>query len=403
MPANFKIIINYSENDNNPSIDSGKGWIDNFQRFLALMLHQVIGSKPELVVVPGGQSIPEGGLDSADVMICVISQYFIDSPECLDTLESFYQKTRNAKSEAEQIFKVMKSPVPVQEQPMRLREMTGYEMFHFDEETQEAEEFKSYLEAEESQREFWMKMVDLVYDIHETFIELKEKVTKDRIQPLGLKKTVFLAETAQDLTIQRNIIKRELQRFGFRVLPAQALPHNAELLEKQVAEDLKASNLSIHLIGSSYGTVPDGSQLSVVDIQNRLASEWSKELKESKKRQDETVRFIWISPNLRAASEKQMAFVENVKRDFSSLEGAEILQTPLEDFKNIIREELFSENLRSSYRMHLGEENGDDSQKVYLIHDRVDKSSVDPIREEIEKLGYKVIEPSFKGNLLDLR
>ena len=286
---------------------------------------------------------------------------------------------------------------------MRLREMIGYEMFHFDEETQEAEEFQAYMGEEESQREFWMKMVDLVYDIHEIYIERKEKITQDMIRPIGDRKTVYLAETAQDLTIQRNIIKRELLRFGFKVLPVRALPPTAEQIEKQVKKDLKESSLSIHLVGSSYGMVPDGSQHSTVDIQNQIAAEWSKKIHEDKKREDETVRFIWISPNLRAASERQLTFVENVKRDITSLEGEEILQTPLEDFKNIIREELFAESHRSSYRMHKVEENGDDKQKVYIIHDQVDKPAVEPIKEHIKKLGYSVLKPSFKGNLLDLR
>ena len=158
-------------------------------------------------------------------------------------------------------------------------------------------------------------MVDLVYDIHETYIGLKGKNTQDKIRPIGDKKTVYLAETAQDLTIQRNIIKRELQRFGFNVLPARALPPTAEQIEKQVKKDLKESSLSIHLVGSSYGAVPDGAQRSTVDIQNQIAADWSKKIREKKNREDDTVRFIWISPNLRAASERQMTFVENVKRD----------------------------------------------------------------------------------------
>jgi hypothetical protein len=403
MPTNFKLILNYSESDNTPSIDSGKGWIDNFQRFLALMLHQVIGSKPQIVLAPGGQAMAKGEIDNSDAMVCIISPNFLDSPECLDSLESFYQKSRNEESTQEQIFKVMKSPMSIQEQPMRLREMIGYEMFHFDEETQEAEEFQAQMGEEESQREFWMKMVDLVYDIHETYIGLKGKNTQDKIRPIGDKKTVYLAETAQDLTIQRNIIKRELQRFGFNVLPARALPPTAEQIEKQVKKDLKESSLSIHLVGSSYGAVPDGAQRSTVDIQNQIAADWSKKIREKKNREDDTVRFIWISPNLRAASERQMTFVENVKRDIASLEGAEILQTPLEDFKNIIREELFADSHKSSYRMHRVEENGDDKQKVYIIHDKVDQPSVDPIKNQIEKLGYSVLAPSFQGNLLDLR
>ena len=105
---------------------------------------------------------------------------------------------------------------------------------------------------------------------------------------------------------------------------------------------------------------------------------------------------------MRAAGERQLTFIENVKRDVSALEGAEILQTPLEDFKNIIREELFSGKEKSIHSSRLGDDSGS-AQKVYLIHDRIDQSSVEPIKDQIEKMGYNVLEPSFKGNLLDLR
>ena len=94
MPANFKVLINYSENDNNPSIDSGKGWVDSFSRFLNLMLHQVIGSKPEIVLLSGTEAIAAQMIEGADAMVCIISPYFIDNPNCLDALEDFYLKSR---------------------------------------------------------------------------------------------------------------------------------------------------------------------------------------------------------------------------------------------------------------------------------------------------------------------
>ena len=166
---------------------------------------------------------------------------------------------------------------------------------------------------------------------------------------------------------------------------------------------MNVCSLAIHLIGSSFGHAPEGTQKSIIDIQNRLASEWSRVNQEKNKTKDETMRFIWISPNLRAAGERQLTFIENVKRDVSALEGAEILQTPLEDFKNIIREELFSEKEKSVLSRRMADDNGDSAQKVYLIHDRVDQSSIAPIKNQIEKMGYSVLEPSFKGNLLDLR
>lgn len=398
MPANFKVLINYSENDNNPSIDSGKGWVDSFNRFLNLMLHQVIGSKPEIVLLSGTEAIAEQMIEGADAMVCIISPYFIDNPNCLDALEDFYLKSRE--KEAQRVFKVLKAPVKIKDQPVRLRELIGYDMFHYDDETQEAEEFKPYL-GQDSEREFWMKMVDLVYDVHETYL-IGKGVDLRRVRPIQDRKAVYLAETAHDLTIQRNIIKRELQRYGFRVLPIYALPPSYDDVEKQIKKNLEQCSLTIHLIGTSYGEIPDGSTKSVIDIQNSLAVEWSTELRKNSKIKNKIYRFIWIVPDLRAASEKQLTFIENIKRDIAALEGAEILQLPLEDFKNIVRDELFSTGDKSDMQ-YVPEDENDNARNVYLIHDQVDKESVEPIKEEIQNMGYNVLEPSFEGDLLNLR
>lgn len=273
-------------------------------------------------------------------------------------------------------------------------------MFHYDDETHEAEEFKPYL-GQDSDREFWMKMVDLVYDIHETYL-IDMGVDLRRVRPIQDRKAVYLAETAHDLTIQRNIIKRELQRYGFRVLPTYALPPSYDDVEKQVNTDLEQCSLTIHLIGTSYGEIPEGSTKSVIDIQNSLAVEWSTELRKNSKIKNKIYRFIWIAPDLRAASEKQLTFIENVKRDIASLEGAEILQLPLQDFKNIVRDELFSTGDKSGIQ-YAPEDENDNARNVYLIHDQVDNESVEPIKEEIQNMGYNVLIPSFEGDLLDLR
>ncbi len=397
MPAKFKVLINYSENDNNPNIETGKGWVDSFNRYLSLMLRQVIGSKPEIIQTQGGDQISEGVIASTNAMVCLISPYFLENSDCIDMLENFHQESRS-ESGTQRIFKVMKSPIRIKDQPMRLRAIVGYDMFHYDEDNQEATEFSSQL-GPDSEREFWMKMVDIVYDLNEAYLSTIGKDQKSTIRPISERKSVFLAETGHDMTIQRNIIKRELQRYGFIVLPEHALPPNNDDIINQVKSDLGKCSLAIHLIGTTYGEIPDGGEKSLVDLQNQLASEWCIEQKASAK---EAKRFIWIAPNLRAASEKQLTFIENIKRDIAALEGAEILQTPLEDFKNIIREELFG--TKKGIFSFLEESNSSDKkQKVYLIHDQVDRASVEPLISEIETMGYTVLEPNFKGDLLDMR
>jgi hypothetical protein len=149
--------------------------------------------------------------------------------------------------------------------------------------------------------------------------------------------------------------------------------------------------MSIHLIGSAYGEIPEGEERSIVDLQNRLAAEKSQRVgKES------FSRLIWISPTLVNASERQKSFIENLKRDVEAQEGAEILQTPLEDFKNIMREEL----IEAPEKQALSDTGG---KSIYLVHDRIDHNEIRPLVDAIEKNGYQVLMPEFNGELLDLR
>ncbi|MEQ9414139.1 MAG: hypothetical protein RIF39_09930, partial [Cyclobacteriaceae bacterium] len=128
-------------------------------------------------------------------------------------------------------------------------------------------------------------------------------------------------------------------------------------------------------------------------IQNQLAAELSIA---KKSRSEDFSRLIWISPNLKNASDRQKSFVDTIKRDVDAQEGAEILQNPLEDFKNIMREELLESNERTTHE----ESNG---KSIYLVHDRVDEQAVKPYREAIEKNGFNVVEPVFEGDLLTVR
>jgi len=287
------------------------------------------------------------------------------------------------------VFKVFKTPLTLQEQPPRLRELIGYEMYQLDNETGEVREYTDYFSSD-AERQYWMKMVDLAYDIYDTLAGLRGN-EKTEVKNMHRRKTIYLAETGHDLSVQRNIIKRELQRHGYIVLPNKTLPDNITEFERIVRKDIDESNLSIHLVGSAYGEIPGGADRSIVDLQNRYAAEKSHRVSK-----EQFTRLIWISPSLVNASERQKAFIENIKRDTEAQEGAEILQTPLEDFKNIVREELIDAPEKRS----LDDTGG---KSVYLVHDKVDANDVKPIIEAIEKSGYKVLTPEFDGELLDLR
>ena len=390
MTQPIDVLIAFAEKDNEKKSAQELGWVSQFKKFLELMLFQVLGQKPNIVLKEEFDSVTASTLDSAAVLVAILSKDFAASGRCLDTVESFYKATSSAK--VNRIFKVMKAPIALQDQPPRLRHLIGYDMFQLDSETGLMKEYADFF-SEEAEKQYWMKMVDLAYDIHEVLLFQKEGQSEAGVKNIFKRKAIYLAETGHDLSVQRNIIQRELLRHGYIVLPNQTLPTQLDELERMVKKDLEQCSLSIHLIGSAYGEIPNGAEQSIVDIQNRLAAEQSSE---KKKLKEDFSRLIWISPNLKNASDRQRSFIESIKRDVSVQEGAEILQNPLEDFKNIMREELIESQERTSREEYAG-------QAIYLLHDRVDNQAVKPFREAIEKNGFKVIEPVFEGDLMDVR
>lgn len=388
MTFDVDVLITFAQKDNETASKNDTGWITHFKKFLELMLYQVLGTKPNILLKDEFDSVTASTMDNVAVLVAVLSKDFVQSGRCLDTVESFNKIASSSK--ANRVFKVMKSPLLLTEQPPKLRELLGYDMFQIDTETGLMKEYSDFF-SQEAEKQYWMKMVDLAYDIHESLLFLREG-TKSEVKNLFRRKTIYLAETGHDISVQRNIIKRELQRHGYMVLPRQTLPNNGVELERIVKKDLEECSLSIHLIGSAYGEIPEGADRSVVDIQNRLAAELSVVKRQNK---EDFSRLIWISPNLKNASDRQRAFIDNIRRDIEAQEGAEILQNPLEDFKNIMREELL-EAQDKEYEDYQGK-------AIYLVHDRIDESEVRPFKEAIEKSGFKVLLPAFEGDLLDVR
>lgn len=391
MVFDIDVLIVFAEKDNEANKNE-LGWVSQFKKFLELMLNQVLGEKSKILLKAEFDNMTSPKLDNAGVVISILSKDFIESGKCLDHVESFFKAVEGSRKTSNRVFKVFKTPLAAQEQPPRLRDLIGYDMYQLDSDSGEIREYTDYFSTE-AERQYWMKMVDLAYDIYDSLIQIKDDSSKTEVKNIYKRKTIYLAETGHDLSVQRNIIKRELQRHGYVVLPNQTLPGSFNDLEKIVRRDLAESNLSIHLIGSAYGEIPTGTDRSVVDIQNKLAAEKSVQAKDSKA---DFTRLIWISPTLTNASEKQKGFIENIKRDVEAQEGAEILQTPLEDFKNIMREEL----VESAERKTSEEKDG---RSVYLMHDRVDVNDVKPIREVLEKAGFHVLVPQFEGELLEVR
>lgn len=411
MELNNKIYLCYSEEDNR-SVEKGlKGWVSNFYKFLTTFLSQISDVEKEVILLPD-EEIARADFDTAAAVIVICTENLAHSGDCVSKLKEFGARAKASGNlfvgEVPRIFKVHKRPF---NEPMEcLADFEGfisYDFYMIDPLTGEAHEFTRFFGGD-AERSYWMKLVDMAYDLDHVLKGASVPDARQEAPDVPRDNTVYLASTGVDMVIRRDIIKRELIRHGYKVLPQRTLPKDVALLEQQVKEDLANCRLSIHLVGEDYGYKPEGSDFSVVDIQNRIAAAHTQEMLEHNETAMEKrpfSRLIWVSPDLNNVSERQKIFIENLKSDAGATEEAEVLQTPLSDLKAIIREELvtggrFKKRMENEARSR---HDGQDGKVIYLIQDKRDTGEIATIKNCLEEKGYLVVTPSYEGDLKNIR
>jgi hypothetical protein len=413
MSSNRTIALIYSEKDD-ALIEGGvKGWVTNFHKFLSTLMYQITRENPEIKLI-NESNFSVVDLDGYNVILAVLTSNLAKEKVIVKALNSHGKKLKDqnrlAADGVARMFKILKRPFDPDEYLNELEDLLTYDFYLVDPLTGDPQEFTRFF-GTDAERSYWMKLVDMAYDINHV-LHAKENIDgSGGYETIPREKTVYLASTGVDMVIQRDIIKRELLRHGYKILPDHSLPKEAKALDRMVRDDLDRCRLSIHLVGEDYGYKPRGSELSVVDIQNRIASdhtyqmvEKNKEAKENEKKPFS--RLIWVSPDLKNVTERQKIFIEDLKSDAAALEEAEVLQIPLQELKTIIREELVSGgrfNLRRDIK-GLDQQNKDEKTKmIYLIADKRDVNDINDLQSYLKDQGFNVVSPSYEGDLVDLR
>jgi len=407
MKLKREILICYASRDDDPLEGDQRGWVSNFHRFFVSLLSQIHKEVPEVKLV-NEDGIKEADLDSAAVTIIIETKALTENGTFLKKFNDFGKKAKKEKSllvdGLSRVLKVHKAPFEDEGDLSEFQHQISYDFFMIDPLSGEAVEFRRFF-GNDAERGYWMKLIDMAYDVSK-ILQTTTKTAKTKEEDIPYEKTVYLASTGVDILIQRDVVKRELIRHGYKVLPDHILPKEAKLLQSMVREDLHKCRLSIHMVGEDYGYRPTGSDLSVVDIQNRLASEHTKALAEhNEKAKDKKLfsRLVWLSPDLANVTERQKIFIEDLKSEAATLDEAEVLQITLQELKGIIREELmtggrFKVAENQSYNVK-----DDGSKVIYLIHDKEDEKGSRPLQDYLTKQGYRVVAPSFDGDLVDIR
>jgi hypothetical protein len=389
------IFISYRHLDNKP-VSGEFGWIDDFTLKLKTQLGFKLGYDPVIwrdKKLGGADYFADvimRELQQSKILISILSPGYISprSEWCMRELEEFYGFAQEGiglmVGEKSRCIRVVKSFLEREQYPIQLQEQLGYEFYKKDEESERPEDF-SYLEGGDHYHRYLKKIDDLAYDLSKI---LKAFEQPQPPQLTDIEHTVFLAEVTSDGTEHRDSIRSELLSRGFRVLPDRDLPDTAAEYEQTVAEQLKQSRLSIHLIGDRYGSTLEGDEEhSFVHIQNNVAAKHCEG-------SPGFSRVIWIAPDRAPSGTRQLAFIELLQTDPQAQKGAELLERPFEELKNRIIEKLAPPKPTAARVLQFPEQ---EPVRIYLMFDKLDFKSAIEVRDYLFERNYEVLLAARDG------
>jgi hypothetical protein len=405
MSFDCDAFISYTHIDNVSLVDGSKGWITNLHRALEIRVGQLMGETPEIWRDPKlmGNDVFENTLveqlQRVAVLVTVVSPRYVKSEWTRRELVEFW-KAAEAQGgvkfhDKARIFKVLKTPIPRQMDPPELQPLLGYEFFHVDTETGRVRELDEIFGLQ-AQKDFWMKLDDLAHDIA-ALLEVLQGESLEALQGVQAtrKEAVFLAETTADLKEQREAIRRDLQQHGYTVLPARGLPLVASEMKASLEEDLAQCRMSIHPIGKNYGLVPEGSNVSLLEIQNELAIERGK--------RGGFVRLLWIPAGLQVEDDRQAKVIQQFRMDPRMQVGADLLETFFEDLETVIHDRLREERPKIAQQESKRETEDGSRGQIYLIYDQRDSAIATQYADALFDQGFEILHPTFEGDEAEVR
>lgn len=397
-------FISYAHLDNVELVEGSKGWVTNLHRALEVRLAQLLGKQPQIWRDPklNGNDIVADvlveRLRRVAALVSVVSPRYVKSEWTRKELSEFSKAAETQGGvcfhDKARIFKVLKTPVPLEMHPPELQPLIGYQFFKADPDSGRVHELNEVF-GSEAQRDFWLRLDDLAHDICCMLEVLEASETPGGASSRIESGTVFLAETTSDLREQREAIKRDLQQHKYAVLPARALPLVASELKTAVRDDLAQCRMSIHLVGKSYSFVPEASAESLLEIQNELAIERGEQ-------GSGFTRLLWIPLGLHIEDDRQRKVVEQLRLDPRIQIGADLLETSLEDLRTVIKDRL--EQNQKPPAEPVATVTADRSlRQLYLIYDQRDTNDASPWADFLFEHNFEVIRPVFDGDEAEVR
>ena len=397
MVVENNLYIIYSAKDEDAS---GKtGWIFSFHRFLEMLLSKLLKNRIKINLIEVKDFDTDKIYNLNSILIPIASQALLNTANFKEEIKKFHEKAihkeRNSITWNSRIFKVFRNPLNENSLLDFLSDAFGYNFYHKDPLTNDIINYSDFT-GPQSQQTFWMRLYDLAYDVSKVINQMESEESEIEVISKEINtQSIYLAAVGSDLENERSVIKRELQRNGFSVLPENNIPDDIDLAIKMIRKDMSECSMAIHLIGADPGKIK-GTNASVLELQLRIASEYiiNAEKVDTASSVLAGGRIIWITPYLEKISVKQKIFIENLKKDADAIRKAELLETNIEELKGFISNKLEKQRLHDEHVSYTQQKK---NKVVYLICDKEEYNKCQPVEKFLNKSGYDVVSTDFQG------
>jgi TIR domain len=416
-PFEEDVFISYAHLDDDTLPRERRGWVAqldyDLKQLVAAKLREdpAVWRDPDIRSNEDFEQVISDSLARAATLLCVMSPTFVDGKWCQRELEKFVSSAERhlgvqigAKN---RIFKVEKLPVdPRKVEFLRPLQGTGTYKFYGPDPEGKLRPFRPQLDDRES-LSYYRRVDDLAEDIATTLKRMREGASEPTAGP-AQQLAIYVAAATSDLDEEASEIRRDLRDRGYIVLPPGDLPFRAREFKERVSQYLEQATLSIHLIGKEYGFVPEG--------ENSRSNAWIEiDLATEQARKSGLPRFIWMRQGLTAIDSRQSKFLEYLQSDPTGQNGAEVLESKLEELKTVVQDKLKAiKNGQQAPQLAVphqlptpqGEQQvspsalpptpGEDLIRIYIICDQVDLTSdrLAVLADFLYEQGYECILPS---------
>jgi hypothetical protein len=292
MPESKPLIfVSYAQVDDAP-LAGRKGWVTTLVTQLKSVLAMQMGRKEFFDFwmdhsLAGNEPLTpkiEETVRGADVLLIVFSKGYVMSEWCQKEMGLFHAELRKRRSSGARVFVVDFGKV---DRPKVLADLLGYRFWDEDESGKPLPPL-GFPKPSPKDMRYYNKLHDLAVDLRTELERLKKATLSAPKASAGShslpakgsglthdgKPTVFLAQVTDDLSVQRDEVKRYLTQAGLCVIPdALVYPYDSVAsYQERVKADMEPARLFVQLLSAipGVGRFPSDSR-SFVAVQHEAA------------------------------------------------------------------------------------------------------------------------------------